>query len=150
VYIRSGTSITAENSRDSVTPGGKFFVEGIAYSDKIDIFVIPPRGCSITHYTASMYDREFSEKIHINRDADMGSHAIILLSPGRDGMYGTGIDISDWINTNKEKFSSKARGQIINMIRGTTVDVAGSDDVMSTKYIKVEPQKSLWAKMNMK
>ena len=141
VRIMSGTSIIAEISRDSVTPGGKIFVYGVAYSDRIDILLIPPRGCSITHYTASMYDRDFSEKIHINRDADIGSHAIILLSPGRDGVYGTGIDISDWINTNKEKFSSKGREQITNMIRGTTVDVAGSDDVMSTKYIKVEPPK---------
>ena len=140
-YTHTTAIITPTISRDSVTPGGDFFVEGVTYSDQIDVLLIPPRGCDITHYTASVIvsDRMFFVDIHIDRDADMGSHAIILLSPGRDGVYGTGIDISDWINANKEKFSSKAREQIIDIIKSVTVDVAGSEDGMSIKYIKVEP-----------
>lgn len=158
--------LTANLSKSKVELGDKFAVDAEAPgSDFIDIFTIAPRGGAgiglqwlnsdigdvtgltyIHHIRSNGYNH--SIEIEVNNSASIGSHFIVVLSPGMDELYsmdGTD-DILRSINSTYfggaiTKLTLKGQGQIMEILQDVTA-TAGSDDLMWACVIEVDPLES--------
>jgi hypothetical protein len=147
-------SLTADISTLAVAQEDEFTVEGTAGgSDFVDIVTIAPKGGSgrginpasvdpsvpgITWDSSAVSDMDYSylKDIYVDQDADTGKYMIIVVSPGRNGVY-------DEINSpylfgsefvakygDVKSLGSKTQGQIVAILRDATIGAAGSDDLM--------------------
>jgi hypothetical protein len=95
----------------------------------------------------------FYKKIKVDSDADTGNYMIIVLSPGRDGVYGNSsykyIDsILDLDGEGPElgaiDVSNKTQEEIVVIIEDDIVFAAGSDDLMWRGYLTVNLTKTVY------
>ena len=148
-------SLTTELSTEVVALGDDFTISGIAQGlDFVDILTIAPKGgegiglegehggiegvTGVTHGRLAVFSADWSyfDRIGVDEGADAGTYAVVVLSPGIDGIY-NGIATNDLIVGIVDKIASKTQAQIIAII-DATVCAAGSDDLMWRDYIKVE------------
>ena len=129
--------------------------------DEVDIIIVGPdgyeggglsvrNGLYITTDSVAE-DNTFEEDITIPDDADTGRYVCIVTSPGRDGQYGSSPygegDIEsalmwEYGSTSMDEFLRWIVGRdpdwVLSLVKGATVDKAGSDDLMCVLYFKVE------------
>lgn len=165
ILMRGGLSATLNT--EVVALGDKFEIEGDAPGmDRVDILTIAPKGGSgggfdptdistqtndaltapgITHSLCSVFQEgDFKEKISVRTGADTGTYLIVVLSYGKEGVWGrSGSD--DLINVISYNYASqlsiKTQEQILAILKDRTIDAAGSDDLISINTIKVENPK---------
>jgi hypothetical protein len=154
-------SLTAEISTRAVAQEDEFRVEGTAEgSDFVDIVTIAPKGGSgrginpasltsvpgMTWDSSAVSDLDYSylKDIYVDQDADTGKYMVIVVSPGRNGVYDE-INSPDLLRSEFEakygpvkSLGSKTQSQIAAIIEDETIGAAGSDDLMVVYYIKVE------------
>ena len=80
----------------------------------------------------------FTKKICVGIDVDTGSYLVVVLSKGRDGVYGRGYNnlteaLADY------NLTEKTQAQILAILEDATVGAAGSDDFVWIEYINVIP-----------
>jgi len=78
----------------------------------------------------------FTKKICVGIDVDTGSYLVVVLSKGRDGVYGRGYNnlteaLADY------NLTEKTQDQVLAILEDATVGAAGSDDFMWIEYINV-------------
>jgi len=143
LMVRAG--LTAELSTDSVARGGSFMVNGTARGvGNVDIVVVAPKGSNgsmicptgtplraetNTYYTVVTAESAFTKKICVGTDVDTGSYLVVVLSKGRDGVYGRGYNnltaaLADY------NLTEKTQAQILAILEDATVGAAGSDDLI--------------------
>ena len=160
------TSLTAEHSSDKVALGDNYRISGTCYgSDFVNIVTISPKGASgnatdgtkpsFIIYTLPVENHRFSKRIPIDKNADTGGYSVIVLTPGRNGIY-DGIGTSDLEKGLNEKYGDlaynwrllreRSQPEIISIIYDATIDAAGSDDLaqllqvgIGYPYIKLNP-----------
>ncbi len=165
ILMRGGLSATLNTK--VIALGDEFKIEGVASGmDRVDILTIGPKGGSgdgfdptdistqtngtltasgLTHSLSSvMLEGDFKEKISVRKGADTGTYLIVVLSYGRDGVWGkSGSD--DLINVISYNYTSllsiKTQEQILAVLKDRTINAAGSDDLLSINTIKVENPK---------
>jgi hypothetical protein len=155
-----GGWLTANLFTDTIDLGDKFRISGTAPgSDFVDIVTIAPKGGSgrginpasvpgvpgITHDSSGVFDIDntFLNELYVDEDADAGRYMVIVVSPGRNGVY-DGINSEDFFGSEFEAaygsiyaLGSKTQGQILAIIMDETVDTAGSDDLIWVGTINV-------------
>ncbi|MCW7079465.1 MAG: hypothetical protein OCU22_10130, partial [Canidatus Methanoxibalbensis ujae] len=149
------TSVVAAEDDDYTVIGNATGV------DEVDIIIVGPdgyegNGLSVRNglyiTTGSVAeDNTFEEDIMIPDDADTGRYVCIVTSPGRDGQYGSsdsgegdimGALMWEYGYTSEADFLKWIKGrdpdQVLSLVKGATVDKAGSDDLMCVLHFKVE------------
>ena len=154
--------LDATQPRNVVARGDDYTVNGNATGvDTVDIIIIGPdgyrgptegivNGLEITDGSVAA-DNTFSEDIPIPEGADTGRYTVVVLSPGRDGKYGTTTasagEIEDALVTEYAKTSFDAfldwlegsnPAQILDLVKAATINKAGSDDLIVVLYFSVE------------
>lgn len=161
VVIGEDLELTVVISATSVAQEDSFTVEGKARgSDFVDIVTIAPNGGSgsginpdsvpdvpgITHDSPAVSDIDYSflKKLHVDEDAVTGKYLIVVVSPGRNGVY-DGINSQDLFGSEFvakygpiSDLALKTQEQILDIIEDATIAAAGSDDLLWVGYIKVE------------
>lgn len=144
------TILTAEQSSDKVARGDNYRISGTCYgSDFVNIVTISPKGGSgnatdgakpgFIIYTLPVENHLFSKRIPIDKNADPGHYVVIVLSPGRNGIY-DGIGTSDLEKGLNENWPLRERSQfqILDIIQDVTIDAAGSDDLAQALQVVIE------------
>ena len=148
-----------------VAQGDDFEIKGMAPGrDNVDILTIAPKGGSgrgfdpadilnetnnkcdapgLTHATSSVSHGkadfgEFTKRIDVDKNVDTGTYQIAVLNPGRDGVYGTSGSGEIVTIICGYDLLAKTQEQILAIIKGVTIDKAGSDDLLWIGTIKVE------------
>jgi len=154
----------------SVALGDDFKVNGISRgADTVNIFVVGPKGSAgraidtgkiSTNYAKNIFgetvavstsDRTFEKNIDVDEDTDTGSYIILVLSPGRDGIYNGlpgGVTPNNFavvfVTTyNQIVRFAKTREQLLSMAVDATIGAPGSDDLGWFGYIKVQSPRVL-------
>ncbi|HUV01924.1 MAG TPA: PGF-CTERM sorting domain-containing protein [Desulfobacteria bacterium] len=156
ITIRLTTGeLTAEQARNVIAEDDDYTLKGTATGvDNVDIVLIGPKGSKggaiddvkkgLLITDASVTDDEFSEDIGMDEGLDTGTWIALVLTPGRDAVYGDLTDkVGDPLDAGKLKtadldFTGKDQSQILAIINDRTVSVAGSDDIMEPLSFKVE------------
>jgi hypothetical protein len=155
-----GGWLTANLSIDTVDLAEKFMITGTAPgSDFVDIVTIAPKGGSgrginpasvpivpgITWDSSavSKIDNSYLKKLYVDEYADTGKYMVIVVSPGRNGVYDE-INSPDIFASKFEakygavrSLGSKTQAQILAIIVDETIGAAGSDDLMWVGAINV-------------
>nr|AAU84349.1 conserved hypothetical protein [uncultured archaeon GZfos9D8] len=149
-----------------VAQGDDFEIIGLAPGrDNVDILTIAPKGGSgrgfdpadilketgnksdvpgLTHAITPVSDEKdnFGEfipkRIDVDKNVDTGTYQIAVLNPGRDGVYGTSGSGEIVQIICGYDLLVKTQEQILAIIKGATIDKAGSDDLLWIGTIKVE------------
>jgi hypothetical protein len=154
----------------SVALGDDFKVKGISRgADTVNIFVVGPKGSAgraidtgkiSTNYAENIFgetvavstsDRTFEKNIDVDEDADTGSYIILVLSPGRDGIYNgfpsevtpTNFALAFVTSYNQIVRFAKTREELLSMAVDATIGAAGSDDLGWFGYINVQSPRVL-------
>ena len=152
VLLTTG-SLIVEISAKSVAQEDSFTVYGTAEGcDFVDIVTIAPKGGSgsginpasvpevpgITHDSSAVSGRDhsYSKALYVDNGADTGRYLVIVVSPGRNGVY-DGLNSPDLFGSAFEArygpiyaLGSKTQDQILAIVEDATIDAAGSDDLM--------------------
>jgi hypothetical protein len=155
ILLRGG--LRAELSAEFVALGEKFNITtDAAGRDLVDILTIAPKGGSgkgldptsldapgLTYSYSSKVPTNLStsDELKVSRDSDTGTYQIVVLNPGRDGVYGTsgsGDLLKVLTNGYSISLAVKTSEQIMAMLYDRTVYAAGSDDLLWLSTIKVE------------
>jgi len=155
ILLRGG--LRAELSAEFVALGEEFNITtDAAGRDLVDILTIAPKGGSgkglnptslyapgITYsYSSKVPTNQFTyDELKVSRDSDTGTYQIVVLNPGRDGVYGTsgsGDLLKVLTNDYSISLAVKTSEQILAMLYDRTVYTAGSDDLLWLSTIKVE------------
>jgi PGF-CTERM protein len=154
VLVTSAT-LTAEIDRATAAVGDDIVISGTAPgATEVDILAISPKGASGTGLDGSSglsatanswtvgvssVDYTFSKKITISKDADTGSHLVVVVAPGGDQIYGANTSATDiWKAIAPYKIEGKTQAQLVAILQDATINAAGSDDLMFSTYLKVE------------
>ncbi|MCW7071987.1 MAG: PGF-CTERM sorting domain-containing protein, partial [Methanophagales archaeon] len=139
--------------RNVVAEDDDYEIEGTATGvDNVDLVLIGPKGYTGKERYEVQYgldvdsisvseSNEFSEETMMIEDLDTGIWKAIVLSPGRDGVYGvTNIEDGDFDDFFPDIINpeGKDQKQLIAMILDVTIDEAGSDDLVEIFTFKVE------------
>jgi hypothetical protein len=150
----SETWLNAELSTNSVNITDEFFIFGTALGvDGVNILIVPPKGgggdridgsgTGIYHRIAlTDVDDAFSQKISVGLGIDTGIYLVVVLHPGRDGVYSGfpgGVSVSNFMEELEKHISVKSQAQIIEIIEDA-ITAPGSDDLMWTGTIAVESE----------
>lgn len=155
ILLRGG--LRAELSSAFVALGEKFNITtDAAGRDHVDILTIAPKGGSGKGFEPTSLDapgltyvysskvpskQSTSDELKVSRDSDTGTYQIVVLNPGRDGVYGTsgsGDLLKVLTNGYSILLAVKTSEQIMAMLYDRTVYAAGSDDLLWLSTIKVE------------
>jgi len=163
-FVLPKTILTAQ-SPDKVALGDNYGISGTCYgSDFVNIVTVSPKGGSgnatdgtkpgFIIYTLPVENHLFSKRIPIDKNADLGRYIVIVLSPGRNGIY-DGIGTSDLEKGLNENYDlaynwnlrrETSQPEIISIIQDATIDAAGSEDLaqvlwvnIGTPYIELNP-----------
>jgi hypothetical protein len=155
ILLRGG--LRAELSAEFVALGEEFNITtDAAGRDLVDILTIAPKGGSgkgldptsldapgLTYSYSSKVPTNLStsDELKVSRDSDTGTYQIVVLNPGRDGVYGTsgsGDLLRVLTNGYSISLAVKTSEQIMAMLYDRTVYAAGSDDLLWLSTIKVE------------
>lgn len=156
--MRGGLSATLDT--EVIAPGDEFEIKGVASGmDRADILTISPKGgggdgldptssisnaSGITHTICSVFpEGDFKDKIRVDENADAGTYLIVVLSYGRDGIWGTSgsNDLIGVLSDYSGSLAVKTPEQILAILKDRTHDAAGSDDLLCINTIKVENPK---------
>ena len=151
--------LTAEQLRNVIAEGDDYSFEGTATGvDEVDYVLIGPKGTRTGNVndvtegllidSTSVSDNLFSEDVEMTEGLDTGVWICMILTPGRDGIYGnlrpSGYEkdqaghLAEVLAASGIDFSGKSQDQIKAMILDKTVNAAGSDDLLKTFTFKVE------------
>ncbi len=154
--------LTVNLSTDTVSLGNSFEIYGSSRQDYVEIVAISPKGGNGTGTdglygvmidTVPTLNYNFYRKIKVDGEADTGNYTIIVLSSGRDGVYGLSsyeyIDsILDLDGAGPElgaiDVSDKTQEEIISIIEDVTINQAGSDDLIWTGHLTVYQSKVIY------
>jgi PKD repeat protein len=142
-------------SRDTVALDDDFTINGnAAPNSSLNLLIISPKGSGgtliygngkgIYNTTVTVATNgTFSKRINVGFNVDVGSYAIVVLSPGADGVYNglpPGTSVDNFMEELEKKYilASKTQEQLIAIIQDATIAAAGSDDLLYLVYIKVE------------
>ncbi|MBN1455308.1 MAG: hypothetical protein JW945_03525 [Methanomicrobia archaeon] len=162
ILIRGG--LFAQPSANFVVPGDKFTISGIVPGrDTVEILTITPDGGGgrgfdptdiiedtgildapgLTYETTGVdTEGEFeTEKIAVPRDIDLGTYLILALNYGRDGEWGDSGE-SNFLRAISTNYANplgvKTSDQILDIVKDTTIEAPGTDDLFGLTTIKVE------------
>jgi hypothetical protein len=149
-------------STDMVPLGDNFDIYGTSSTSYVEIVTITPKGGNgigieklygVTIDTVPASNYNFYRKIKVDSKADIGNYTILVLSPGRDGVYGISsykyIDsFLDLDGAGPElgviDVSNKTQEEIVVIIEDATIDQAGSDDLLWGRYLTVCQSKTIY------
>ncbi|MCW7071529.1 MAG: hypothetical protein OCU12_04240, partial [Methanophagales archaeon] len=155
--------LAAKQPRNVVAGGDDYAIEGIATGvDNVDLVLVGPRkypasnpGLGVLNNleitSTSVTDDEFREDIEMTEGLDLGAWKAIVLSPGRDGLYGnSSLTAGNLAAIKTAVFAGKTQSQIVATLKDLTVNVSGSDDLLvsltfevESPYVRLEPIKSV-------
>lgn len=150
-FVPPETSVTAEQLTNIVAKGDSYRISGTCYgSNFVSIVTISPKGGGgnatdgakpgFIIYTLPLENQHFSKRIPVDKYADSGVCAVLILSPGRNGIY-DGIGTEDLKNGLNEKYTDltgMTQAQLVWVIQGATIEAAGSDDLAQELRFKIE------------
>ena len=134
--------LTAEQRRSVVAEGDDYTIEGTATgTDDVDYILVGHEGWKSGHAAdilsgilkgaASVSDDEFSENVTMTEGLDRGMWRTLVLAPGRDGVYArTGEPAGALTLAALDVTDGRNQDQIVAIIKGQTVEAAGSDDLL--------------------
>jgi hypothetical protein len=151
------TSLTVDESLNRVALGDAYRISGTCYgSSYVNIVTVSPKGAAgnatdgtkpgYIIYSLPLENQHFSKRIPIAKNTDKGFHIIIVLSPGRNGIY-DGIGTSDFEKGLNDKYNltyninskrERSEEEIIAIIQDTIVATPGSDDLIKYLQLKIE------------
>jgi hypothetical protein len=159
--------ITIEQPRDSIAKGDSYTIKGNATGvDAVDTIIVGPdgyvtvglcveNGLYIT--PGSVFEDKFEEEIDIPKDTDIGRYTAIVITTGKDGVYGKS-DTDDLLDLFEAEYGGEdlpdlegnGADQIIDTLMIVTVKAAGSDDLyddvnfaVDEPYIKLDRIRSV-------
>jgi len=149
----SETWLSVDLSTNSVNISDEFFIFGTALGvDGVNILIVPPKGgggdridgsgTGIYHKIAlTDVDDVFSQKISVGLGIETGIYLVLVLHPGRDGVYSGfagGVGVSNFVEELEEQYyiSFKNQAQILEIIEDA-ITAPGGDDLMWTGSIAV-------------
>lgn len=143
--------LTAEQPRNVIAEDDDYTIEGTATGvDYVDMVLVGPNGYlpsdpglgvlnGLEIMPSSVADCEFSEDIKMRAGLDLGTWKTMVLAPGIDGTYGDlGVEAGDLEYISTTVFAGKTQAQIVALLEDHTVNVAGSDDLLSSFTFEVE------------
>jgi PGF-CTERM protein len=136
-----------------VADGDDYVIRGTATGvDEVDIVIIGPDGLTADEFgvrngleleTGSVSDNEFDEEIRIPDGADAGGYVVVVLIPGRDGVYAN-TDFGDGdfdeafafrrfgvvgkVADLAANLNGKDKAQLLDLLGDASFDQTGSDD----------------------
>jgi PKD repeat protein len=142
-------------SSDTIALDDDFTIKGNATpNSSLNLLIISPKGSGGTLIDGSgkgIYNTTvtaasngtFSKRINVGFNVDVGSYAIVVLSPGADGVYNglpPGTSVDNFMEELEKKYNLfyKTQEQLIAIISDATIAAAGSDDLLYVVYVKVE------------
>jgi hypothetical protein len=166
--LLTNPTLSAYLSKDEVFKETGFRIWGIAPGAKsVDILTISPRGgngtglegdiplfrgtnvTGITYRTLSVSesDHGFLRIMWVHPDADSGTYAIMVTTPGVNGTY-DGVNnlhllegiIETYCDGNPEVLASMNREELVEMIKNATINASGSDDLLNELCLSVNPE----------
>ncbi len=145
LIIMTVPTLSAEQSTNFVVQGGTYSITGIAPgSDYVDIVIIGSKGSygvgidggpGITVYCVSVSktDYTFSMTITVDKNAEDGRYIAMVLSPGRDQVYGYNFhdeEMEDHIaDIITGIFDLKTQPEALDLLTSKTIDATGSVDL---------------------
>ena len=154
-FVPPKTSLDVEQLANITAKGDNYHVSGTCYgSDFVSIVTISPKGGPGTATggvtpgfnisTVLIKNHSFSKIFPLDMCADLGEYEILVLSPGRNGVYdgiGTG-DLKKGILNAYGGYESlanyKTQNELVVIIRDATIDAAGSDDLIQVLRVTIE------------
>jgi hypothetical protein len=152
-FVPSKTSVYAEQSTNIVAVGDSYRISGTCYgSNFVNIVIISPRGGEVNAidgtkqgikiYASFMKNHRFSKRIPVDKNVTTGYYVVLVLSPGRNGIYdgiGTGDLMKGLLNEYGYGYlASRTQYQLVDIIRAATTEAAGSDDIAQELRVKIE------------
>ena len=149
VRLVSG-ELTAEQADDVITTDDEDYTilgtaEGV---DDVDVIIFGPKGGSqiLTADGGGFEsvdvedDDTFEEDIYTtDDDTDTGTYTTVIVSVGRDGVYGDGeLEPGDLVAEYEDDFTGKTASQILSMLASDLWDAPGSDDLFFILTFKIE------------
>ena len=147
--------LTVNLSTDIVPLGDNCDIYGTSSTNYVEIVTITPKGGNgtgrdglygVTIDTVPTSNYNFYKRIKVDTGADTGNYTILVLSPGRDSVYGNSpykyIDnILDLDGAGPEPgvidVSNKTQHEIVSIVKDVTIDQAGSDDLLWERHLMV-------------
>ena len=154
-FVPPKTSLDVEQLANIAAKGDNYHVSGTCYgSDFVSIVTISPKGGPGTATggvtpgfnmsTVLIKNHSFSKMFPLDECADFGEYEILVLSPGRNGVYdgiGTG-DLKKGILNAYGGYESlanyKTQNELVVIIRDATIEAAGSDDIIQELRVTIE------------
>ncbi len=148
--------LIATVSDTAVAQDDDFVISGTAKGSKsVNILIVSPKGsggdkidgtgAGLYDATASIseIDNSFTKKISVGDDVDTGTYAIAVLSPGSDAVYNglpPGTGVGNFVAVLKANYvtTAKTQEQLLDIVMDSTIDAAGSDDLLVLLTVKVE------------
>ena len=149
VRLVSG-ELTAEQADDVLTTDDEDYTilgtaEGVG---DIDVLIFGPKGGSqiLTaegdgFESVDVEDDDSFEDdiITTDEDTDTGTYTTVIVSVGRDGVYGDGeLEPGDLVVEYKDDFTGKTASQILSILASDLWDAPGSDDLFFILSFKIE------------
>ena len=144
VVLMTMPYLTVNQSSDLVQIGDSYTINGTAPGSKyVYVIIISPKGgydigidggygVTLYNLSVSKVDYTFSKTItvaeKVSENGNYTKYITMVLSPGRDGIYGYGLNLTDLVSSGI--FDLKNRSQVLDILKDRTVDMAGSDDLM--------------------
>ena len=135
-------------SPDMVPLGDNCDIYGTSFTNYVEIVTITPRGGNgtgieglygVTIDTVPTSNYNFYKRIKVDSGADTGNYTILVLSSGRDSVYGNSAfkyidNILDLDGAGPEPgvidVSNKTQHEIVSIVKDVTIYQAGSDDLV--------------------
>ena len=146
VVLMTMPYLTANQSSDLVQIGGKYTISGTAPGSKyVNVVIISPKGgygvgidgeygVTLYNLSVSKEDYTFSKTItvdaKVSENGDYTKFITLVLSPGRDRLYGLCYDVNLTDLISSSIFDLKNRSQVIDILSYETFEAVGSDDLM--------------------
>ena len=149
-FLPPRTSVTAEQLTNIVARGDSYRISGTCYgSSFVNIITISPQGEAgnatdgakpgFRIYTLLTENHRFSKRIPVDKYADSGVYAVLVLSPGRNDIYdgiGTG-DLEKGLNA-EYNLTGRDRYQLALIILDATIEAAGSNDLLQVLQLRIK------------
>ncbi|RCV63198.1 hypothetical protein C5S53_15230 [Methanophagales archaeon] len=154
-FVPPRTSLEVEQLALIAAKGDNYHVSGTCYgSDFVNIISISPKGGpgnatsgakpGFNISTVHLKNHSFSKMFPLDKCADFGGYEILVLSPGRNGVY-DGIGTSDLKNGVSNKYGGyehlvnyKTQKELVAIIKDATIEAAGSDDLIQELRVTIE------------
>ena len=133
---QSGDSLTVETVKDAAVQIK--FTALISCGAPLDIFAFDNKAkIEVFSYSAKSGDGQCKIWDTLSFPGENNDYILVFVSPGTDGIYGNNMQREQFRNK-YTSYTSKTRDQLVEMIIADTIGIAGNDDSVAQKLVRVK------------